>query len=397
MMDIPVVPHDMGLPVPIGTHPVTLARVSVPQEDVQVKPRVRARKGQPVAHWNPVRKDWGTRIELPAEPGEPRARKWVRAKTEEECLAKAWQAMGQLAGQVTLPDDSETLGAVARQWLAFMEGRVSDGSWSAYRTRVNLHIIPLLGTRRLTALKTKDVDQWQAALETKGLAVATRREIRSTLVIIIEWAQARDLVTRNVAALSPGPRGSGKKVDTLTKAQAKAVLEKVQDWRLEAAVILMVMTGLRIGETLGLRWSDITEGSVTVAGQLVTKPSLHYQPFPKTDSGYRTIDLPLKAQAALGAPGDPSDYVFLTASGRLIDPSTLAMELKQRTRDLGVNVHPHKLRHTAASLMIDAGVPIEIVSKVLGHKSIRTTLDVYGHLLDNGRGAAASAMDGMLG
>jgi len=358
----------------------------------------RARKGQLVAHWNPVRKDWGTRIELPTEPGQDRQRKWVRAKTEQECLAKARQAQGQLADFAVVTDDSETVGAVARQWLAYMEGRVSDGSWSAYRTRVNLHIIPLLGTRRLTALRTKDVDQWQTDLEAKGLAVSTRKEIRSTLVIIIEWAQARDMVTRNVAALSSGPRGgSGKKVETLTKAQAKTVLEKVEGWRMAPAVILMMMTGLRIGETLGLRWSDISEGRLTVAGQLVTRPSLHYQPFPKTDSGYRTIELPQKAQAALGAPGQPSDYVFLTASGRFLDPSTLAMELKQRTRDMGVNVHPHKLRHTAASLMLDAGVPVETVSKVLGHKSIRTTLDIYGHLLDGGRGAAASAMDGMLG
>lgn len=360
-----------------------------------VKSRVRARKGQPVAHWNQKRREWETRINLPSEPGQPRNRKWIRAQTEEECVAKAYQALGQLTDSLPLPDDSETLGAVARQWLAYMEGRVSDGSWAAYRTRVNLHILPLLGTRRLTALKTKDVDQWQQELEAKGLSVNTRKEIRSTLVIIISWAQARDMVTRNVAALSAGPRGSGRKVETLTQAQAKEVLERVQGWRLEAAVVLMLMTGLRVGEALGLRWSDITEGSLTVAGQLVTRPSLHYQPFPKTDSGYRTIDVPQKALAALGTPGE--GYVFQTASGGFIDPSTLAMELKQRTRSMGVNIHPHKLRHTAASLMLDAGVPVETVSKVLGHKSIRTTLDIYGHLLERGRGAAATAMDGMLG
>ena len=61
------------------------------------------------------------------------------------------------------------------------------------------------------------------------------------------------MVTRNVAALSRGPRGSGKKVTTLTQAQAKEVLERVQGWRLEAAVVLMLMTGLRVGEALGLQ------------------------------------------------------------------------------------------------------------------------------------------------
>jgi integrase len=392
----------MAVALPIGTQLESLPRDSLRAGGIQVAEKRRARKGHLVAHWNPVRKDWGTRIELPTEPGQDRQRKWIRAKTEQECLAKARQAQGQLLDLGVVTDDSGTLGAVAREWLRYMESRVSDGSWNAYRTRVENHIIPLLGSRRLTALTTRDVDQFQKDLEARGLAVSTRREIRSTLVIVIEWAQGRDLVLRNVAALSPGPRGSSRKVTSLTKAEARAVLDSVTGWRYEAAVLLMMMTGLRIGETLGLRWGDIAGGSVTISGQLVTKPSLHYQPFPKTGESYRTVALPQRVISALEAhrPAGalPSDYVFLTATrGVLVDPSTLAQELKTRTHSLGVNVHPHKLRHTAASLMIDAKVPIETVSKVLGHKSIRTTLDIYGHLLDGGRDAAASAMDEVLG
>ena len=372
------------------------------------KPRVRARKGQPVAHWNQKRREWETRIEIPTEQSPTRNRKWIRAKTEEECVAKAWQALNQLAGHVSLPDDSETLGAVAGQWLSYMQGRVSDSSWVAYRTRVNLHILPLLGTRRLTALKAKDVDQWQKDLEAKGLAASTRREIRSTLVIIIEWAQARDLVSRNVAALSPGPRGSSAKVETLTRVQAKAVLSAVEGWRLEAAVVLMMTAGLRIGETLGLRWIDLTETTVTVSGTLATKPRLHYQPEPKTAESRRTINLSQLAITALETHRarqqeerealdlGPSAYVFLTASQGFVDPSTLAAELKTRTIPIA-HVHPHKLRHTAVSLMLDAGVPLETVSKVVGHRSIRTTADMYHSLLEDGRAAAASAIDEVLG
>jgi len=374
-----------------------------------VTARHRAPRGAPDPTWSEARQEWQVRIELPTNPGQPRNRKWVRAKTKAECLEKLRKAQVSVAEVGVLPDDSGTLGAVARDWLHYMEHRVVAESWSAYRTRVNLHILPMLGSRRLTALTTSDVDQWQEDLKAKGLAVSTRSEIRSTLVIIIEWAQGRDLVMRNVAALSSGPRGTGKKVESLTKPQAKDVLSAVSGWRLEAAVVLMMTTGLRIGECLGLRWSDITDGTVTITGQLVTKPALHYQAFPKTSQSFRRVDLPLRALNALEAHREqqdmerealglePADYIFMTASQRLLDPSTLASELKARTAHLGVNVHPHKLRHTAASLMIDAGVPIEIVSKVLGHRSIRTTLDIYGHLLDRGRGTAASAMDETLG
>lgn len=373
------------------------------------KPRVRARKGQPVAHWNQKRREWETRINLPSEPGQPRNRKWIRAKTEEECVARAYQALGQLTGSVPLPDDSETLGSVARQWLAYMEGRVSDGSWTAYRNRVNRHILPLLGTRRLTALTTKGVDQWQQELEARGLAVNTRKEIRSTLVIIISWAQARDMVTRNVAALSPGPKARPKPVESLTKEQAKGVLAAVEGWRFEAAVVLMMTAGLRIGEALGLRWIDLTDRTVTVAGTLATRPSIHYQPEPKTSESRRTVTLAPRAVAALEAHRarqeaeraalglEPSTYVFLNSRQNLVDPSILATELRQRTSSLGVHVHPHKLRHTAVSLMLDAGVPLETVSKVVGHRSIRTTADLYQSLLDGGRDAAASAIEEALG
>jgi integrase len=369
----------------------------------------RAKKGQLVAHWNPVRRDWGTRIELPANPGEPRARKWVRAKTEQECLAKARQAMGLLTDNVPLPDDSKTLGTVARQWLASMESRVTEASWAAYRTRVNLHILPLLGTRRLTALTTEDVDQWQRDLEAKGLGGVTRSEIRSTLVQIIDWAMGRDLVGRNVARLSKGPGGSGQQVESLTRSQAREVLEAVSGWRYEACGILMLMVGLRVGEALGIRWADVDleAGKLTVQGTLVTKPSLHWQPSPKTSSSRRTVDLPQRATEALTvrkaeqererqALGlEPAAYVFLTESQILVDPSRLAAGLKCRTADLGVKVNPHKLRHTAASLMVDQKVPLETVSKILGHKSIRTTADMYHHLLEGGRAAAASAMNGV--
>jgi integrase len=368
----------------------------------------RAPKGSPQPRWNKGRQEWELRVELPASRPDDRKRKWVRAKDKAECQEKADRVRIGLADYGLVPSDKGTLGAVAREWLDYMESRVSDGSWSAYRTRVNLHILPLLGTRRLTALSTPDVDEWQKALEAKGLAVGYRREIRSTLVIILEWAQARDLVMRNVAALSAGPRGSGKRVVSLTKAQAREVLEAVEGWRLEAAAVLMLTAGLRVGEALGLRWIDVVGDKLTVAGTLVTKPSLHYQSEPKTAESRRTVTLSKRAQLALQdhqarqelerqALGlEPSQHIFLTRSQGLLDPSTLATELKARTAHI-CPVHPHKLRHTAASLMIDSGVRIDVVSKILGHKSIRTTLDIYGHLLDDGRDSAADAMDTALG
>lgn len=378
--------------------------------------RKRARRGTPDPKWNQTRREWELRIEVPTPEGQPRARKWIRAKTEQDCRNQWRIATGQLVDFAVVPNDQITLADVAARYLEAERKRAAAGTLAAYETRINLHVLPVLGAKRLRSLTTEDVDQWQEGLEAKGLSVAYRKEIRSALVKMINWAMARDLVLRNVAQLSPGPRGSGKRVESFTQQQAKAVLSALEGWRLQAAVVLMMTVGLRIGETLGLRWMDLSleEGACTVSirGQLVTKPSLHYQACPKTVDSLRTVDLPLRAvrallehreqqnqeRQALGlGPAGPADYVFLTASQVLLDPSTLASELKGRTADLGLSVHPHKLRHTAASLMIDGGVPVEVVSKILGHKSIRTTLDIYGHLLDKGRATAAGAMDQALG
>jgi integrase len=374
-----------------------------------MSPRQRAPRGTPEPSYNAQRRDWGVRIEVPADPGQPRKRKWVRAKTKEECQEKLSRALVSLADVGVVTDGRVTVEQVSRLWLDFMKNRVSHGSWVAYRTRVENHIVPSqIGTRRLMALSTPDVDAWQKSLEAKGLAVSTRREVRSTLVIIISWAQGRDYVMRNVAALSAGPSGSGKRVVSLSKPEARAVLEAVEGWRLEAVIVLMLTSGLRIGEALGLRWIDLSGDQLSIAGTLASKPSLHYKPEPKTAESRRTVALSQRALAALEAHRErqelerqaldlePAQHIFLTRSQTLIDPSTVASELKTRTAHI-CPVHPHKLRHTAASLMIDSGVPIQTVSKVLGHKSIRTTLDIYGHLLDDGRASAASAMDAALG
>lgn len=366
--------------------------------------RHRAPRGAPDPSWSETRREWQVRIELPTNPGQPRKRKWVRGKTKEECLDKLRRAQVGLTDFQRVSNDQITVGQVADRWLESIRSQVSQGSLNAYRNRVELHIRPALGSRRLTSLTVADVDAWQQNLERKGLAVSTRREIRTCLVTMIKWAVKHDYVMRNVASLSPGPKGRPKPVDSLTKAQAKAVLQAIEGWRLEAAVVLMMTAGLRIGEALGLRWIDLTDTSVTVAGTLATRPSLHYQPEPKTAESRRTVALAPQARTALAAHRarqeaerealglGPAQYVFLNSRQGLMDPSILAQELKTRTHSLGVHVHPHKLRHTAVSLMLDAGVPLETVSKVVGHSSIRTTADLYHSLLDDGRDAAASAI-----
>jgi integrase len=97
--------------------------------------------------------------------------------------------------------------------------------------------------------------------------------------------------------------------------------------------------------------------------------------------------------APLGA-----DLVFRTGRGNAIDPSGFWKALSEATEGAGLgHWHPHELRHSAATLLLAQGVPLKLISETLGHSSIVVTADVYGHLLDDARAAAAAAMDRALG
>ena len=376
--------------------------------------RIRAPKGAAEPRWNPQRSEWEARVELPGSNGS-RRRKWVRAKTEAECRDAIARTRIILTDYGAVTNGAITVGTVADRWLVSHGPQVTQGSMATYERVVRLYIKPMMGSKRLRELTVADVDKWQRELEAKGLSLSTRKGARTCLVQVIKWAMRHDYVLRNVAQLSPGPRGTSKRVSSLTKDEARKVLQAVSGWRQEAAVIVMMTVGLRVGECLGLRWSDVeldgTPARISVVGQLVREPKLHYQPDTKTHEP-RVVDLPaitveaLKAHrerqnkelADLGCPeAQPSDYVFVSTMHTMQDPRNFARELKELTEGTGLHIHPHKLRHTAVSLLCDQGVDIDTVSKIVGHRSSRTTSDLYRSLLADGRAAAASAMDAALG
>ena len=172
--------------------------------------------------------------------------------------------------------------------------------------------------------------------------------------------------------------------------------------------IVMLATGLRRGEALGLQWEDVDFRKHTIGvhrqlrridGHLVTRAV-------KGGKSGRTVYLPdqvvrlLKehrvAQTthlkALGMEG--AGFIFTTQLGTPLDPRNVHRDFQTvcTKAKLG-RWHPHELRHSAASLMLAQGVPLQVVSEVLGHSSIRMTADVYGHVLQPQRRDAARAMN----
>jgi integrase len=222
------------------------------------------------------------------------------------------------------------------------------------------------------------------------------------------------MVERNVAALAQLPRQQRTERHPFSAEEARAFIAAAEDDRLAALWRLAVTLGLRQGEVLGLRWGDVDLDGATlrverslqrIDGALVAKE-------PKTNRSRRTLALPRSLVAALRAHRDrqafeataaggrwaDSGYVFVTQVGTPIDPDNLSKRYKALLKAAGLRDQRfHDLRHAAATPLIAEGLPINVVSEMLGHAQTSTTINVYGHVLPLAQRHAAEAMERLLG
>ena len=341
-------------------------------------------------------------------------RKYVSAKKRPEVVKKLKDLRRKIDDGLLLKNDAVKVYELFDRWFDdVMRHQIAPSTFSNYQTVVRMHILPHLGNKKLVELNVGDVDKLLSQKADSGLSASTVRRIRAVLAQCLDQAIRWELVHRNVATLSRSPKMVRHEGRTLTPEQARHLLETLRGHHNEALYALMLSTGLRRGEALGLRWSDFDRdtGVLRVSRQLKREGSLLVTTDTKTSLSRRAVNLPepmLKALLAhekrqqaekewLDDEWSDSGYIFTSSVGTPIDPRNLYREFQVICRSAGLgDWHPHELRHSAASLMLAQGVKIQVVSQVLGHSSIRMTADVYGHILDPDRKEAADAMGSML-
>jgi integrase len=371
---------------------------------------------------------WAGAIDLGWKDGK-RHRKVVYGATQSEVIAKMQKLHGDLARGLPVPDDQITVEQLVSRFLTdVLPDRITASTLIHYRIIAEKHIYPMIGSKRLSKLTPGDV---QALLRHKlehrlprrvrmkgetveipqpgGYSPRTVRLIRGLLCQSINQAERWGIVWRNVASLTDGPRQVQREGRTLSPEQARALIAAARGDRLEAAFVLMLALGLRSGETLGLRWADIDLklGRLTVNQALKREYAKLVLGPVKTPRSRRPVNLPpqvvpllrvhRRAQARerliAGEAWTDLGLCFPSSVGSPIDPRNFRVQFDAVCERAGlIGWHPHELRHSAASIMLAQGVPLEVVSRVLGHSSIRITADVYGHLLDPQRELAATAM-----
>jgi len=309
-----------------------------------------------------------------------------------------------------------TLGEYLTGWLVTARQDIRPATWRHRDNMVRTHIVPSVGTVKLAKLTPADVERMTAGMVSAGKSPTTAIGARVILRRALADAQRDGKVRQNAAALARPPRKVRHELVYLDAAQLRRLLDATTGHVLGPLIAVAATTGLRQGELLGLRWQDVDTGgaSLTVRRSMALAWDGTYQlAEPKTKGSRRTINLPARAVAALTeqqarqerakqAAGtawqDRDRLVFTDGAGIALRGDIVTHEYQKQLRAIGLPVVPfHALRHSMASALLAAGVPLKVVSETLGHASIAITADVYAHVSPELRKDAADAMDRALG
>jgi integrase len=304
-------------------------------------------------------------------------------------------------------------------WLRSKEGRVEQSTLDQYRWAVERHIVPLIGAVRLRDLAPEILDDWIVDLngapegEKPRLGATSTRLVRKVLSMALEEAVQRGRLGRNPVALTQPPRA--KRATTRkswTVEEAKTFLAANRKHRLYALFHLGLVTGLRRGELLGLRWTDLDleHGTVEVAQQLAVVRGRPVMKDLKTESSDRILAIGQRAvevreehrtrQAAehvvLGLDASDVELVFTSEVGGWIDPNNLGRIMERLAKDAGVpRLTPKGLRHTAQSIGRVVVGDDKIMQERLGHSDIGITLNTYTHTVSEQHRRAGDLIDGV--
>ena len=196
-----------------------------------------------------------------------RIRRHVYGVTRRAVQDKLTRILRDQQDGIEPPPAKQTVGAFLNEWLeTTAKPRLRPRTFIGYEQHVEGHISPALGQLRLHALSPQQVQAMLAGLQLKGLSPATIRGVRAVLRAALSDAVRWGVVARNAAALAHGPRVQRPQLTVLSVEQVRTFLEALAGDRLEAFLNLAVASGLRLGELLGLRWTDVdlAAGTVTV-------------------------------------------------------------------------------------------------------------------------------------
>lgn len=338
-----------------------------------------------------------------------RRRRVVYGKTRKEVSEKLFELRKQAEGGMLPQSGRMTVAQYLERWLEDgARPQVRPKTLESYRSIVRCHLVPNLGRERLSVLSSMHVQQAYAAMEKAQTGARTRQLAHAVLHRALSQAVRWDLIPRNPAAAVVRPRVDRREVRALSASEVREFLRCVRRDPFEALYVLAVTTGLRQGELFGLRWKDIDLRARKLSVQrAISEVNGRVEVSqPKTAKGRRRVELPGLAVEALReqrkrsrATPHPEALVFPDSRGGPLRKYNFNRRSWQPLRErAGLrDLRFHDLRHSAATLLLSAGVHPKVVQERLGHATISVTLDTYSHVLGSLQREAADRLDDVLG
>ena len=374
----------------------------------------RRANGEGTVWYEPKTQRWRARITIQGPTG-PKS-KALSGKTQEEVIAKKAQAIAERDSGLVFDVDNPTVADYLNRWLTgSLKDSIRPSTYARYEQNVRKHLIPAIGKMRLKKLSAMHLEGLYRAKLAEGLAPRTVNYIHTTMSAALKEAVRLDVMSRNVASVARAPQPNSPEMTPLNREQARAFLEAAKGDRLEALYILALSTGMRRSELLGLKWEDVdlNVGIILVRRGLTIHPDGGIEiNDPKRFTSKRRLDISPKVMAALrehrkrqakqklaATHWRDEGFVFTSHSGGHIHLNTLyTAYFKPLRKRAGIPpVKFHDLRHTYATLALLApNAKVKVVSEVLGHKDIATTLRIYAHVLPSMQRESAEAMDEVL-
>ncbi len=363
-------------------------------------------------HHRGCRGRWRGSVSLGFGPNGKRIRRKVSGRTKTEVKDKLQLLHDELREGVR-SSPKYTVQDAMDDWLAHGLAGRSAKTISTNR-EVLAPLTSFIGPAKLRELTAAEVRTALAQLATTRSTRAVQMA-RNSLVRVIRFAEANDLVGRNVAALVHPPKGlEGRPSKSLTLDQAQALVKAAEATRLHAYIVLCLLTGCRTEEARALLWDHVNldgdlDAEPPIPPHVAVWRSVRSHGDVKTGKSRRTLRLPVAVVDALrahkvkqtedrmlaGALWRDEGLVFVSAVGTPLDPSHVRRAFRKvcEAAGIGSNWSPRELRHTFVSIMSEQGVPVEEIARLVGHSTTATTEAVYRRELRPVISTGAEVMD----
>jgi integrase len=291
---------------------------------------------------------------------------------------------------------------VTAEWKPNAALALRKSSMRIYSYQLEKHILPTLGELSLRDIGVAHIESCLSKLQQKGHATSTLRSVRATFGTVLRSAVKRGYIEKNHAhGVCIREEGSTKERRGYSAEQVRMLLGVLTE-PCASVVMVAVLTGLRIGEILGLRWKRIDQ----LAGTLEVAENYSSGEFgpPKTKSSRRVIPISsalsgvLESLRAGANSATPDDLVFQTAKGTPLNSKNLYnRELAPACDKIGQpRISWHSFRHTHGTLLHASGEPLKTAQALLGHSDLETTLNVYTHTVSGSQKRAVEGVAGAL-